>query len=95
MNQYTRSGEFQLPAVMTIPAPPEPIGTTLTEAEIAALQFLAEGLTIKQMSYDMGISESAVKARIQRAKKRLSARTSTQCVAIASVLGFIIPKPTQ
>jgi DNA-binding CsgD family transcriptional regulator len=56
----------------------------LTAAEIEALQMQASGLRLKQIAGELGISESAVKARLNNAKKKLGARTLTQASSIAS-----------
>lgn len=63
-------------------------GTTdepsLTAAEIEALKMQASGLRLKQIAGLLGISESAVKARLNNAKRKLGAKTLTQASSIAS-----------
>lgn len=56
----------------------------LTAAEIEALQMQASGLRLKQIAGDLGISESAVKARLNNAKRKLGARTLSQAASIAA-----------
>lgn len=56
----------------------------LTAAEIEALQMQAAGLRLKQIAGNLNISESAVKARLNNAKKKLGAKTLTQATSIAS-----------
>jgi LuxR family transcriptional regulator len=56
----------------------------LTAAEIEAIKMQASGLRLKQIAGELGISESAVKARLNNAKKKLGARTLTQASSIAS-----------
>ena len=56
----------------------------LTAAEIEVLQMQAGGLRLKQIAGQLGISESAIKARLNNAKKKLGARTLTQASSIAS-----------
>jgi DNA-binding CsgD family transcriptional regulator len=56
----------------------------LTAAEIEALRMQASGLRLKQVAGLLGISESAVKARLNNAKRKLGAKTLTQASSIAS-----------
>ncbi len=56
----------------------------LTEAEREALAFQAQGLQLKQMAYELGISESAVKARLFNGRRKLGARTNAQAALIAT-----------
>lgn len=55
----------------------------LTAAEIEALRLQASGLRLKQVAGELGISESAVKARLNNAKKKLGAKTLSQAATIA------------
>ena len=56
----------------------------LTAAEIEALKMQASGLRLKQIAGQLNISESAVKARLNNAKRKLGAKTLTQASSIAS-----------
>lgn len=56
----------------------------LTAAEIEALRMQAAGLRLKQIAGELGISESAVKARLNNAKKKLGAKTLAQASSIAA-----------
>lgn len=56
----------------------------LTAAEIEALQMQSRGLRLKQVAAVLGISESAVKARLNNAKRKLGAKTLSQAVSIAA-----------
>lgn len=56
----------------------------LTAAEIEAVRMQADGLRLKQIAYELGISESAVKARLNNAKRKLGAKTLSQAASIAS-----------
>lgn len=56
----------------------------LTAAEVEALQMQATGLRLKQIAGDLGISESAVKARLNNAKRKLGARTLAHAASIAA-----------
>ena len=68
---------------------PEPLQNSLTEIEIEALQLIRDGHLTKQIAYDLGISESAVKQRIRNAKKKLRAKTSTHAVTLAERKGLL------
>jgi LuxR family transcriptional regulator, quorum-sensing system regulator SdiA len=56
----------------------------LTANEIAALQMIASGLRLQQIATELGISESAVKARLNNAKAKLGARTASQAASLAA-----------
>jgi LuxR family transcriptional regulator len=57
---------------------------TLTAAEVEALQLQADGMRLKQIAAQIGISESAVKARLNNAKRKLGAKTLSQAASIAA-----------
>lgn len=57
---------------------------TLTLAEIEALKLQSEGMRLKQIAARLGISESAVKARLNNVKRKLGARTQSQAASIAA-----------
>lgn len=59
-------------------------GPGLTPAEIEALRMQASGLRLKQVAGELGISESAVKARLNNAKRKLGAKTLSQAASIAA-----------
>lgn len=63
--------------------------SSLTPAETEALRFVRDGLRFKQIAYELGVSESAVKARLTNAKKKLGAKTSVQAVSIALDFGML------
>lgn len=56
----------------------------LTAAEVQALRMQAAGLRLKQIAAEIGISESAVKARLNNAKRKLGAKTQSQAASIAA-----------
>lgn len=56
----------------------------LTAAEVEALRMQAEGMRLKQIAHALGISESAVKARLNNAKRKLGAKTQSQAASIAA-----------
>lgn len=57
---------------------------SLTSAEIEALKLQSEGMRLKQIAARLGISESAVKARLNNVKRKLGARTQSQAASIAA-----------
>ncbi len=56
----------------------------LTAAEVEALRMQASGLRLKQIAGELTISESAVKARLNNAKRKLGAKTLAQASSIAA-----------
>lgn len=61
----------------------------LTDAEIETLRMIKDGLLIKEIAHELGITESAVKQRTRNAKTKLDARTTAQAVTEASRFGLI------
>ncbi|TCO72335.1 helix-turn-helix transcriptional regulator [Rhodovulum euryhalinum] len=61
----------------------------LTRAETEALRLQANGLRLKQISAELDISMSAVKARLANAKRKLGAQTPSQAASIARSRGVI------
>jgi len=66
-------------------APP----TNLTKAELEALRMVRAGLRLKQIAFDLGVSEGAVKQRLKNAKIKLGAQTGAQAAAMAGEYGLI------
>lgn len=66
-------------------APP----TNLTKAELEALRMVKAGLRLKQIAFDLGVSEGAVKQRLKNAKIKLGAQTGAQAAAMAGEYGLI------
>lgn len=60
-------------------APP----TNLTRAELEALDMVKDGKRLKQIAFDLGVTEGAVKQRLKNAKIKLRANTSTQAATMA------------
>ena len=56
---------------------------TLTCAELEALAMVNDGKRFKQIAYDLGVTEGAVKQRLKNAKTKLHAKTSTEAAALA------------
>jgi LuxR family transcriptional regulator, quorum-sensing system regulator SdiA len=57
---------------------------SLTAAEIEALKMQSSGLRLKEIATRLGISESAVKARLNNVKRKLGAKTQSQAASIAA-----------
>ncbi len=66
-------------------APPR----NLTRAELEALVMVRDGKRLKQIAFDLGVTEGAVKQRLKNAKLKLQAQTSTQAAALAGQFGLI------
>ncbi len=66
-------------------APP----TNLTEAELSALRMVKEGMRLKQIAFELKVTEGAVKQRLKNAKDKLGAKTSTQAATMAAQYGII------
>jgi len=71
--------EFHLHHMHDISAPP----TNLTDAELEALRLVKEGMRLKEIAYQIGVSEGAIKQRLAGAKKKLGARTNTHAASKA------------
>lgn len=63
--------------------------SNLTKAELVALAMVKEGKRLKQIAFDLGVTEGAVKQRLKNAKVKLDAKTSTQAAALASQFKLI------
>ncbi len=61
----------------------------LTDAEIEALQVIASGERYAQGAASLGISESALKARLASARKKLFARTTAEAIQRAKDYRFL------
>lgn len=66
-------------------APPR----NLTGAELEALRFVRQGLLLKEIAGELGVSEGAVKQRLRNAKTKLGSKTSSQAVSAAVSFGLI------
>lgn len=62
---------------------------SLTTAQLEVFDLLRSGLGQKEVAHHLGLSESAVKARLNTAKKRLGARTTIHAVAMAYDMGLL------
>jgi LuxR family transcriptional regulator, quorum-sensing system regulator SdiA len=61
----------------------------LTRAQADALRLLSRGMRLKQIAFALGISESAVKARLKSAVARMDARTPAQAASLAAEKGWL------
>jgi len=71
--------EFHLYHMHEISAPP----TNLTNAELEALRLVKDGMRLKEIAYQIGVSEGAIKQRLAGAKRKLGARTNTHAASKA------------
>lgn len=55
----------------------------ITEKEREVLTLLANGLTMEEISREVGISKSGVKVRLDAARRKLAAKNATHAVALA------------
>lgn len=65
------------------------IETQLTERELFVLQAIARGCKIKEISFDMGISERTVKSHLTNIYTKLNVESRTEAVALAVEQGLI------
>ena len=63
--------------------------TELTDAQVEALRYLSEGYRHAAAAADIGISESALKARLKSARIRLGARTTAEALRKAREYRFL------
>lgn len=61
----------------------------LTDREIACLRLVAQGLPDADVGRQLGISHSTAHEHIEKAKRRLKARSRAQLVGIAAAMGII------
>lgn len=66
-------------------APP----TNLTKAELEVLEMVKNGLLMKEIANQIGVSQGAIKQRLKNAKLKLNAKTSSQAAALALEYGLI------
>jgi len=61
----------------------------LTDREIACLRLVAQGLSDGQVATSLGISSSTAHEYVEKAKRRLKAKSRAQLVGIAVALGIV------
>ena len=92
----------------TPPPPPEPArnnppamvatratGELLTPRESEVLGGLAQGLTNKEIAYQLGLSEKTVKIHVSIIMAKLNAQSRTQAALQATRLGLVPPQGTE
>ncbi|MGR3464480.1 autoinducer binding domain-containing protein [Limimaricola sp.] len=62
---------------------------TLTRAELDVLRRIQDGHRIKEIAWDFGVSEGAIKQRLKNARTKLGAQNGTHAAALASGFGLI------
>ena len=63
--------------------------SNLTLAELEALRMVKNGLLLKQIAAELGVSDGAVKQRLKNARLKLNAKTGTQAASMATAFGLI------
>lgn len=63
--------------------------TNLTQAELEALRMVKNGMRLKQIAHELGVTEGAVKQRLKNAKTKLGATTGAQAATMARGYGLI------
>ena len=63
--------------------------SSLTPAEIAVLQRIKTGGKLKEIAWDLGVTEGAIKQRLKNARDKLGARNGTHAASLASEFGLI------
>ena len=61
----------------------------LTKAELVVLRYMKEGKRLKQISYDLDLSQGAIKQRLRNARGKLGASSGSHAVAMAAMLGLL------
>lgn len=66
-------------------APP----TNITRAELEALRLVKDGQRLKQIAWQLGVTEGAVKQRLKSARLKLEAKTGAEAISRATSFGLI------
>jgi LuxR family transcriptional regulator len=61
----------------------------ITPAEIEALRLIKDGQRLKQIAYQLGVTEGAVKQRLKNARVKLEAKTGAEAISRAVSFGLI------
>ncbi len=73
----------------SVPGDNKAKGKTLTNRQSQVLELVAQGLSNKQIAYEMGVSEATVKLHINALLRSIGATNRTQAVIIAQKMGLI------
>lgn len=63
--------------------------TNLTAAEIMALRLVRDGKRLKQIAWELGVTEGAVKQRLKNARLKLGAKTGAEAISRATGFGLL------
>lgn len=61
----------------------------ITDAEVEALRLVKEGQRLKQIAWQLGVTEGAVKQRLKNARLKLNAKTGAEAISRAATFGLI------
>lgn len=61
----------------------------ITHAEIEALRLIKDGQRLKQIAFQLGVTEGAVKQRLKSARTKLAAKTGAEAISRAALFGLI------
>lgn len=61
----------------------------ITDAELEALRLVKAGQRLKQIAFQLGVTEGAVKQRLKNARIKLSAKTGAEAISRAASFGLI------
>ena len=61
----------------------------ITDAEIEAMRLVKSGHRLKQIAYQLGVTEGAVKQRLKNARLKLNAKTGAEAISRAAAFGLI------
>lgn len=61
----------------------------ITNAELEALRLIKDGQRLKQIAFQLGVTEGAVKQRLKSARVKLSAKTGAEAISRAAQFGLI------
>lgn len=67
----------------------KPKGKTLTNRQAQVLDLVAQGMSNKQIAYEMGVSEATVKLHINALLRSIGVTNRTQAVVTAQKMGLI------
>lgn len=86
----SRAGEQRVCTVEPLPLAPEDV-EPLTPRQKQVLLLAAEGYTDPAMARICAVSEDTIRSHLQQARRRLRARSRTEAVARALVMGLLAP----
>ena len=61
----------------------------ITSAEIEALRLIKDGQRLKQIAFQLGVTEGTVKQRLKNARVKLDAKTGAEAISRAATFGLI------